>query len=505
MQRLVRNILLTIILFSCVACEKEDGARTAPATPPPDNTAVEIERPFGVVPAQPNAGHIDAMVASERAPFYPSRLETGGTPVSVDMFDPPELCGGCHADIYDQWKGSMHSSAWKDPVYRALLKKTSDATNGKADNFCMGCHTPIGVVTGEAKVSGEGMSELAEQGVQCDFCHNISGATGIGNGSAVVTPKRDGRPLKFGPFDDAISSFHDTTYSELHTKSALCGNCHNVTHPFNNLPVERTYDEWRDSEYAAKGVECQHCHMTRGKTQFQANPGVAAAGGKSRPHIWTHYFVGGNAAVTRHLGNDTHAELAEAMLKSAATIEILGEPRVEKNQVQVTVRVTNSGAGHKLPTGFPEGREMWVDFKVTDARGKEIYRLGQVKDGQTEAGTKNFKVHVANDDGRVLHYEIWEATRLIQDNRLNPKAYADLEYRFKTPKSAKMPLKIVANLNYWSFPPKLLEEIMGAAAPHIPVIQMASVAAEHGAAPRTGRRNTTPHKKTRGRKAAANR
>ena len=28
---------------------------------------------------------------------------------------------------------------------------------------------------------------------------------------------------------------------------------------------------------------------------------------------------------------------------------------------------------HKLPTGFPEGHEMWLDFKVTDALKRVVY------------------------------------------------------------------------------------------------------------------------------------
>lgn len=140
-----------------------------------------------------------------------------------------------------------------------------------------------------------------------------------------------------------------------------------------------------------------------------------------------------------------------------------------------------------------------MDFQVTDARGQEIYRLGGVTDGQTEAGTKSFKVHVANDARRILHYEIWEATRLLQDNRLNPKAFADLEYRFKISPGAKMPLQIVADLNYWCFPSKLLEEIMGADARHIPAIHIASVAA-HGADRSPSK---LPRKKKRGEKTLA--
>lgn len=437
-------------------------------------------RPYGIVAPLDNADHVDPMVAHDEQPFYPSRLSTAGRALTPDLFDPPEVCAGCHADIYAQWNGSMHSLAWKDPVYRALLDRASAATGGQVDNFCMGCHTPIGTVTRSASpADAEGTNPLADAGVQCDFCHNVSGATGIGNGSLVVTPRRDGRPLKFGPFDDALSPYHDTAYSPLHTTSALCGNCHNVTHPFNNLPVERTYDEWRDSEYAAKGIDCQDCHMTPGPGISQ-NPGTAATGAPQREHIWSHWFIGGNAVVTRALGAERHAQQAEEMLQSAATLEFLGQPEVRRGVGTVRLRVTNTGAGHKLPTGFPEGREMWVDFQVTDALGRRVYRSGAVQDGWTEPGTHSFRVKVANAAGKILHYELWEATRVVSDTRLNPKAFADLEYRFRIPRKARLPLKIRADLNYWSFPPGLLKELMGDQAPAVPIIRMTGAELELG-------------------------
>ncbi len=426
---------------------------------------------FGIVPPTPNAGHVDLGRAlnAEDNPFYPSRASTGDKPVVIEMFDPPEICGGCHTDIYQQWNGSMHSNSWKDPVYRALLKLASSGTEGQADKLCMGCHTPIGLTTGEANPDGTGMSAISERGVQCEFCHNVSRARGIGNGAFVLTPWGLGRPLKFGPFNDALSPYHDTTYSELHTKSAFCGTCHNVTHPFTAVPIERTYDEWKDSIYAAQGIGCQECHMT-------PRPGKAAPAGKERDRVFTHWFVGANVMVPTMLGSPTHANIARENLQASATIEFLSPPTQVRpdDSVTMTVRVTNVGAGHKLPTGFPEGREMWVDFRVADASGKEVYRLGAVKEGRTEPGTRSFKVIMADDAGNVIDLELWKATHVVSDTRLLPKGSADLVYRFKVPADARGPLTATVDLNYWSFPQYLVEILLGDQAPQSPVIKMAS-------------------------------
>ncbi|HEY1284298.1 MAG TPA: multiheme c-type cytochrome, partial [Steroidobacteraceae bacterium] len=403
-----------------------------------------------------------------RSPFFPSRASTDGRTVTSQQFEPPELCSGCHIDIYAQWKGSMHSNSWTDPVYRAALSLMSRASNGRTDNFCMGCHTPIGVVTREASPGGKGMSEAANRGVQCEVCHNVSRTSGIGNGSYVLTPKLHGRPLKFGPFKDAISPIHDTAFSKLHTQSEFCGDCHDVTHPFNRLPVERTYSEWHDSTYASEGVQCQDCHMKPVR-------GRATPISKERDRIYTHYFVGGNALVTRLLGSEVHGQHAEAMLKSAATVKILAPAAlraVAANVVQV--RVTNVGAGHKLPTGFPEGREMWLDFRVVDARNVELYRLGAVRSGRTEKEAKTFKVTLGDRNGNVVDVNLLEADRILYDTRIEPRGRADVTYTFELPAGAKGPLTLIADLNYWSFSQALLDELLGKAAPPARITRMAS-------------------------------
>ncbi|HSB80773.1 MAG TPA: cytochrome c family protein [Candidatus Methylomirabilis sp.] len=429
---------------------------------------------FGIVPYPDNTRHLDPGIAApheDAFPFFPSRASTAGREVTPDMFDLPEVCGGCHIEIYSQWKGSMHSNSWTDPVYRAALNAISKASGGKADKFCMGCHTPVGVVTGEATPSGKGMSAVADRGVQCEVCHNISKSTGIGNGAYVLTPKLYGRPLKFGPFNDAISPYHDTAYSKLHTQSEFCGQCHDVTHPFNHLPVERTYSEWRDSVYAGMGVHCQDCHMKPAR-------GKATPFSQERERIYTHYFVGGNALVTEMLGSQTHSKRAEEMLRSAARVEIFPSKGLVAGKTnKVRLRVTNVGAGHKLPTGFPEGREMWLDFKVLTERGDVLYRLGTVKKGATEEGTQSFKVVLGDKDGNVVDLNVLDADRILYDTRIEPKGYKDVEYTFELPVHLAGKVKLVADLNYWGFSQAFLDHLLGPDAPKARIIKMASAAA----------------------------
>jgi hypothetical protein len=454
-----RRLISTAMLLATLQCAAASAAEPAP---------------YGIVALPDNTLHLDPGIAIARStefPFFPSRAATAGRKVTADQFDPPEVCGGCHDALYGQWQGSMHSNAWADPVYRAALRLMSDASGGKVDNFCMACHTPVGVVTGEASPSGKGMSPISNRGVQCDVCHSISRSSGIGNGSYVLTPNLNGRKLELGPFEDAVSPYHDTAYSRLHTQSEFCGQCHDVTHPFNRLPLERTYTEWRDSAYAGAGTQCQDCHM-------KPELGRSTSFSKERAQIYTHYFVGGNALVPRLLGDQTHARAAEEMLRSAAEVEILPPRALQAgNTHSIGVRVRNVGAGHKLPTGFPEGREMWLDFQVLDPQGRTLYRLGAVKAGRTEPGTRTFKVVLGDRNNRVVDTNILEADRVLYDTRIEPHGYRDVEYTVRLPREATGSVRLVADLNYWSFSQALLDELMGSQAPRALVVRMATATA----------------------------
>ena len=81
-------------------------------------------------------------------PFFPSLINTHtGKPVTSSEFMSPDLCGGCHGEIFAQWKGSMHAHAFVDPVFQALWKIGAQETNGLTDKLCAGCHTAIGTVS----------------------------------------------------------------------------------------------------------------------------------------------------------------------------------------------------------------------------------------------------------------------------------------------------------------------------------------------------------------------
>ncbi|HWR98747.1 MAG TPA: multiheme c-type cytochrome [Candidatus Methanoperedens sp.] len=431
--------------------------------------------------------------ADEKFPFYPSLLNTStGKPVASTEFEDPGICMGCHPAIYKQWNGSMHSNAFVDPVFQGLWRIGIKETNGAVEKLCAGCHTAIGTVAEEVRLGADGVfqaSEIAKKGVQCDLCHTIKATREHEtptrepqNASIVVDPG----PVKRGPYKDADSPYHETAYSELHTKSEFCANCHNVFHPSSNFPIEDTYREWKTSVYAQAGIQCQDCHMmpvekaieTAKTLVKQRNPGTAAVGGPQREQVYTHEFVGANAVVTDLLGAKQHAAIGVKRLQNAASVALELPAQAEAGRlVQFRVKVRNETAGHNLPTSLTDVRQVWLDVAVT-AGERELFRSGRIADdGSVDPQATMFHAQAVDKDG---HHTVkpWEIVRFESNTTIPPKGLATVPYGFELPADAKGPLKVAATLRYRSFDQGLAKLLLGETAPTIPVIDMVTVSGE---------------------------
>jgi len=362
-------------------------------------------------------------------------------------FAPAAECG-CHAALLTQWSTSMHAKAITDPLYLYKLGEANKATDGALGPFCNGCHTPIGVMSGEA--IGADMSkasDVVKEGVTCDFCHQVKGTAGpLGNTSVDITADA----VKRAQFKDAVSPVHGTEYSAFHETAEFCGNCHNVDHPVNGMHLEATYTEWKNGPYAKDGIVCQDCHMTPGPGVTKPNPGKAAAMGPEREHIYTMTFVGGNAG----LGDPV---LAEQRLQSAATLDVAIEDVIAAGaKASLKTTITNVGAGHYLPTGLTEFRQMWLEVTAKDAAGTELLSA------RRDFGT------VLKDASGKFPVQLWEAVDVQSDDRIPPKQSTSNDFQFDM---ADGPVTVTAALYYRS----ASEEVAKAAGVEIPTTTMVSV------------------------------
>ncbi len=417
--------------------------------------------------------------------------------IEKDRFISPDMCGGCHMDIYRMWKGSMHATAFRDPLFQSVAKLflaevKTDEEKIEAE-LCIKCHTPIGYFTGEIVKTSDDFakaSEVAAKGISCDFCHSITQVHG-GNANLTITPGHgeDDPGIKHGPFTDAENDFHDSEYSKPHTKSKFCGTCHEVWHVAFKTPLESTYSEWKAGPYNTGDpqttVHCQDCHMRQkpgvpatGSTKRPDNPGKAAAGAKERPHIFTHYFVGANA-VPELVKSKAHRQMAVERLKNAARVSLITKGDWQAgSKASVEVKVENIGAGHKLPTGLTEVRQCWLRVAVTDASGKVVFQSGRLDEaGKIADGAVIYNTVLGDKEGKPT-INVAQATQVLKDYRIKPKESVTEKYELAIPADAQGPFTVTAELLYRSAPQKIVNIALGDSAPKIPVIEMASASME---------------------------
>lgn len=348
--------------------------------------------------------------------------------------EPPEYCVECHRGFADSpweaWEGTMMANAMRDPLFLAALTIAEQDITGIGD-FCLRCHTPVGWLEGRC-VPGDGSMLIASdyEGISCDVCHRMTypedGVNLIGNARYTIHASPDKR----GALGSTYAS-HGTAVEPLVSSAELCGTCHEVSNPlFQDFPIERTYSEYAASAWPAEGKTCQDCHMAEAKGVAATEPGLP----ERQLHV--HRFIGGNAWIPEVLAGE-YPELgrdaafrqvsrdARAHLTKAATLEVVVPAAVTAGiAAEIGVRVTNE-TGHKLPTGYPEGRRAWLEVVITDALGVEVFRSGTYDPATaTIAADPQLRTYQAllGSDG-VQSYHMVEQDQILEDGRIPPKGF----------------------------------------------------------------------------------
>ena len=75
-----------------------------------------------------------------RSSLRPPETNVGGT-IPSDFFLDSELCGDCHKDVYEQWKGSVHHFAsFNNQFYRKSIEYMQSVVGTRPSKWCAGCH-----------------------------------------------------------------------------------------------------------------------------------------------------------------------------------------------------------------------------------------------------------------------------------------------------------------------------------------------------------------------------
>jgi hypothetical protein len=419
-------------------------------------------------------------VDRELFPYYPSLVNWNK---STAEFTDPETCGACHPQQHAEWTGSVHSMAFHDPIYQGELNKGFQQVGHNLTRQCEGCHSPIGVVTGEIKGPGlQGLGAIALAGVSCDVCHSISGVTHTQtpskqpqNASMILTPGVEtlqGTTLiKRGPitpYEGCGGGFHDCAESPLHLRADLCASCHQVYHYDRHFPLEATYNEWKAGPYAQNDIFCQDCHMV----EIEVFRRAAEDFRKPQRGEYRHYFNGANyllyhlaQGAAQKAGNAELAatlkekyDMAVARLQAAAELEVT--PIYEGDSLrEVKVRVTNVRAGHHLPTSLTNVRQMWLEVAASDQQGQVLLISGRPDDkGKLPANTRMFNSEGMGDD---FHFAIdpWIVTSFSRHDTIPPRGYREVYYGI-TPPAASDKVTFTAKLRYRQADQEVAEAVL---------------------------------------------
>lgn len=378
-------------------------------------------------------------------------------------------CAGCHPEQYALWEHSLHALAHAEPVYDHYFIKASQQSQKALEPYCGRCHTPLAVLSGAIpfghplqKAGDTRVDRVAREGVQCDFCHTTRGHTQVSNAGYVLEPS----DVKRGPLSRSKPVSHRAAQDPRFRSAEYCGTCHQVIHPTNGIHLETTYAEWKTSPFAKAGVVCQDCHMTDGLEPGKGaepigrpvrHPGKAAAMGESRPHVSRHFFVGPNVLFLDRAGQEAAGERArrEAFLRRAGRVEILGISRA-KDGLYLSLRVKNTGAGHSLPTGITEVRELWLEVVVKNPGGKVLLHSGALDaQGNLTPGTLHYRTIVHDAQGRDTTL-FWNTVKKIRDRRI--PSLGSLDERIPLPQGLRGQVTVEAALRYRSISPAGLAE-----------------------------------------------
>lgn len=294
-----------------------------------------------------------------------------------------------------------------------------------------------------------------------------------------------------GPFD-LVPDFewHEWAKSPFHQQSAMCGTCHDVSNPAftraggpvpapgdayvlnapgaphptqlktDQFPLERSFSEWSRSAFAAGPVEmggrfggnktavstCQDCHMPDVSGEAAA-PGFTAIYRTDLPY---HGFRGAATWVLRAVrwldqnhklyGPGEESYLSEEQVESAiaenvAFLKNASDMELSAVDGQLRVRVVNQ-SGHKLPTGYAEGRRMWIQVRFYAPGGALLAERGAYEPARAVLFGGDTKVYEAKlgldaamaaatglPEGESFHFAL--ANEIVKDNRIPPRGFTN--------------------------------------------------------------------------------
>jgi len=416
----------------------------------------------------------------------------------VSLFQTSDRCFACHNGLSTSagedisigfaWRPTMMANSARDPYWQAgVRRETIDHPESRKaiEDECSICHMPMARLQSktdghEGEVfshlpfdSGKPEDRLAEDGVSCSLCHQISKEKlgtreSFVGGFVIDTTRPKGEREEYGPFKiengenrimRSSSGGYRPTESEHIRQSEVCATCHTLYtkalgangQVIGELPEQTPYLEWLQSEFKDK-QSCQSCHMPVVKEDVP----VTKVLGKPREGFSRHVFVGGNFFMQRLLNryrNDLSVVALPEELEAAATRTVehlksetaqiaIDRVEIRGDRLEADISVQNL-SGHKFPTAYPS-RRAWLHVVVRDRNNRVVFESGaldaqgQIKGNDNDADPNRYEPHYTeiNNSDQVQIYEaimvdqagkpttaLLSAVRYEKDNRLLPRGF----------------------------------------------------------------------------------
>jgi hypothetical protein len=417
----------------------------------------------------PYNGWVTSLMAqSARDPVWHAALTIANQDANVSG----EYCIRCHAP--GAWLAGKSSDGTIEDFTQEFPTNDFDGVS------CTVCHRAVNPVL-------EADSPVEDGPILAALPHPPGDSRG--NARYVIDPSDTRRGPYFDVANNPDMNLHgpdtDVIYSPWHQRGDLCGTCHEVRNPIfikdhetgqyvldelgaahatqdplDMYPEQTTYSEWLNSTFAETGVQfpdgrfggantgpmssCQDCHMpdqvAGGCFAWEFPPFY------ERQDLGQHTFLGANTWVlraVRALYDDSETGLAADTVERAIdrNIEFMAaasDTEVFDEGSQIRVRITNQ-TGHKLPTGYPEGRRMWINVRFLDAGGTLIEERGGY---DLAAATLDEATTTVYEKRAGIIPEVAEAANLpagesfhltlnsevLKDNRIPPRGFTNAAF-----------------------------------------------------------------------------
>jgi cytochrome c553 len=296
------------------------------------------------------------------------------------------VCRPCHVHQFSDWQQGPHGTATSNSAFTASLKIAIPQSTGP--KACLACHAPQDARAEAVSPVGSIIPDtLAADGVSCVACH--SRKVTIGN--------------------DLLGSSETKVLEALAPRTSdFCARCHNRQESVLTMldsgltlsgPAGNPYTEWLASKYSHEGPDFKSCLDCHGKD------------GTGTSHMWPSDLV--------------------SMVRAAYEIRLLPPVR-QVNGWRVGYSITNSGAGHMLPTGDP-GRMLRIEASVQTPDGavlaQSVVSFSHLKWRGTSAGPGTEPI--IEDDSRLPPRSEADSWITVSDPGSSLAGRSDLVLKYK--------------------------------------------------------------------------